>query len=182
MSGHLEKFFLTHRLAFLEKRLLRIPVSPVFPTQLKTCSTSIDLDLTFSDKLFNTSDTGPIKRSMDLNIADSGLSYDDVHKLYTTFGKSMGCLTAKIQPLLFLINGASVLVNGASNFENGASVFVYGASILSNDASNFANDASVFVNDVSVFVYGASNFENGAAVFVNGAYIIQRSGNNFRLT
>ena len=41
---------------------------------------------TFSDKLFNTSDTGPIKRSMALNIADSGLFYDDNHKLYTTFG------------------------------------------------------------------------------------------------
>lgn len=42
---------------------------------------------TFSGKLFNASDTGPIKRSMALNIADSGLSYDDLHKLYTTFGK-----------------------------------------------------------------------------------------------
>ena len=46
-----------------------------------------ELLLTFSDKLFNASDTGPIKRSMALNIADSGLSYDDLHKLYTTFGK-----------------------------------------------------------------------------------------------
>ena len=47
-----------------------------------------ELLLTFSDKLHNTSDTGPIKRSMALNIADSGLlSYDDIHKLYTTFGK-----------------------------------------------------------------------------------------------
>ncbi|XP_068701266.1 uncharacterized protein [Montipora foliosa] len=46
-----------------------------------------ELLLTFSDKLFNTSDTGPIKRSMALNIADSGLSYDDIYKLYTTFGK-----------------------------------------------------------------------------------------------
>jgi len=43
--------------------------------------------LTFSDKLFNASDTGPIKRSMALNIADSGLSYDDLQNLYTTFGK-----------------------------------------------------------------------------------------------
>ena len=46
-----------------------------------------ELLLTFSDKLFNASDTGPIKRSMVLNIVDSGLSNDDLHKLYTTFGK-----------------------------------------------------------------------------------------------
>ena len=46
-----------------------------------------ELLLTFSVKLFNASDTGPIKRSMALNIADSGLSYDDLHKLYTTFDK-----------------------------------------------------------------------------------------------
>ena len=46
-----------------------------------------ELLLTFSDKLFNTSDTGPIKRSMALNIADSGLPYANIHKLYTTFGK-----------------------------------------------------------------------------------------------
>ena len=46
-----------------------------------------ELLLAFSDKLFNASDTGPIKRSMALNIADSGLSYDDLHKPYTTFGK-----------------------------------------------------------------------------------------------
>ncbi|XP_015771018.1 PREDICTED: uncharacterized protein LOC107349382, partial [Acropora digitifera] len=46
-----------------------------------------ELLLTFSDKLFNASETGPIKRSMALNIADSGLSYDDLNKLYTTFGK-----------------------------------------------------------------------------------------------
>ena len=43
--------------------------------------------LTFSDKLFNATDTGPIKRSMAQNIADSGLSYDDLRKLYTTSGK-----------------------------------------------------------------------------------------------
>ena len=43
--------------------------------------------LTFSDNLFNVTDTGPIKRSMAQNIADSGLSYDDLHKLYTRFGK-----------------------------------------------------------------------------------------------
>ena len=46
-----------------------------------------ELLLTFSDKLFNATDTGPIKRSMAQNIAESGLSYDDLHKLYTTFGK-----------------------------------------------------------------------------------------------
>ena len=46
-----------------------------------------ELLLTFSDKLFNASDTGPIKRSMALNITDSGLSYDDLHKVYTTFSK-----------------------------------------------------------------------------------------------
>ena len=38
----LRKFFLSHFLAFREKILLRIPVSPVFPMQLKTCSTSIN--------------------------------------------------------------------------------------------------------------------------------------------
>ena len=46
-----------------------------------------ELILTFSDKLFNATDTGPIKRSMAQNVAESGLSYDDLHKLYTTFGK-----------------------------------------------------------------------------------------------
>ena len=44
-----------------------------------------ELLLTFSDNLFNVTDTGPIKRSMAQNIADSGLSYDDLHKLYTRF-------------------------------------------------------------------------------------------------
>ena len=42
-----------------------------------------ELLLTFSDNLFNVTDTGPIKRSMAQNIADSDLSYDDLHKLYT---------------------------------------------------------------------------------------------------
>ena len=46
-----------------------------------------ELLLTFSDNLFNVTDTGPIKRSMAQNIADSGLSYDELHKLYTRFGK-----------------------------------------------------------------------------------------------
>ncbi|CAH3035083.1 unnamed protein product [Pocillopora meandrina] len=46
-----------------------------------------ELLLTFSDNLFNETDTGPIKRSMAQNIADSGLSYDDLHKLYIRFGK-----------------------------------------------------------------------------------------------
>ena len=46
-----------------------------------------ELLVTFSDKLFNATDTGPIKRSMAQNIAESGLSYDDLHKLYTTFGE-----------------------------------------------------------------------------------------------
>ena len=46
-----------------------------------------ELLLTFSDNLFNVTDTGPIKRSMAQNIADSGLSYDDLHKLYTRFGR-----------------------------------------------------------------------------------------------
>ena len=43
--------------------------------------------LTFSDNLFNVTDTGPIKRSVTQNIADSGLSYDELHKLNTRFGK-----------------------------------------------------------------------------------------------
>lgn len=46
-----------------------------------------ELLLTFSDNLFNVTDTGPIKRSMAQNIADSDLSYDDLHKLYTRFGR-----------------------------------------------------------------------------------------------
>ena len=46
-----------------------------------------ELLLTFSDNLFNVTNTGPIKRSMAQNIADSGLSYDDLHKLYTRFGR-----------------------------------------------------------------------------------------------
>ena len=46
-----------------------------------------ELLLTFSGKLFNATATGPVKRSMAQNLADSGLSYDDLHKLYTTFGK-----------------------------------------------------------------------------------------------
>ena len=46
-----------------------------------------ELLLTFSEKLFYANDTGPIKRSMAQNIADSGLSYDDLLKLYTTFGE-----------------------------------------------------------------------------------------------
>ena len=41
-----------------------------------------ELLLTFSDNLFNVTDTGPIKRSMAQNIADSGLSYDDLHKVW----------------------------------------------------------------------------------------------------
>ena len=46
-----------------------------------------ELFLTLSDKLFNSSDdNGPIKRSMAQNIAGSGLSYDDLCKLYSTFG------------------------------------------------------------------------------------------------
>lgn len=44
-----------------------------------------ELLLTFSGKLFNATDTGPIKRSMAQNISDSSLSYDELHKLYTTF-------------------------------------------------------------------------------------------------
>ena len=44
--------------------------------------------LTFSDQLFDAShDNGPIKRSMAQNIAVSGLSYDDLCKHYSTFGK-----------------------------------------------------------------------------------------------
>ena len=47
-----------------------------------------ELLLTFSNKLFDASDdNGPIKRSMAQNIAGSGLSYDDLRKLYSTFGK-----------------------------------------------------------------------------------------------
>ena len=46
-----------------------------------------ELLLTCSDNLFNVTDTGPIKRSMAQNIADSDLSYDDLHKLYTRFGR-----------------------------------------------------------------------------------------------
>ena len=46
-----------------------------------------ELLLTVSDNLFNVIDTGPIKRSMAQNIADSGLSYDELHKLNTRFGK-----------------------------------------------------------------------------------------------
>ena len=46
-----------------------------------------ELLLTFSVKLFNAIDTGPIKRSMAQNIAESGLTYDNLHKLYTTSGK-----------------------------------------------------------------------------------------------
>ena len=45
------------------------------------------LELLLSDNLFNVTDTGPIQRSMAQSIADSGLSYDDLHKLYTRFGK-----------------------------------------------------------------------------------------------
>ena len=45
------------------------------------------LELLLSDNLLNVTDTGPIKRSMAQSIADSGLSYDDLHKLYTRFGK-----------------------------------------------------------------------------------------------
>ena len=46
-----------------------------------------ELFFTFSDKLFNSSDdNGPIKRSMAQNITGSGLSYDDLCKLYSTFG------------------------------------------------------------------------------------------------
>ena len=46
-----------------------------------------ELLLTFSDNLFDETDTEPVKRSMAQNIADSGLSYDDPRKLYTRFGK-----------------------------------------------------------------------------------------------
>ena len=46
-----------------------------------------ELLLTFSEQLFNTTNPGPIKRPMAQDIADSGLSYDDLHKLYMTFGK-----------------------------------------------------------------------------------------------
>ena len=46
-----------------------------------------ELPLTFSDNLVNVTDTGPIKRSMAQNIVDSGLSYDDLQRLYTRFGK-----------------------------------------------------------------------------------------------
>ena len=43
---------------------------------------------TFRNKLFNESDeNGPITESMAQNIAGSGLSYDDLRKLYTTSGK-----------------------------------------------------------------------------------------------
>ena len=43
---------------------------------------------TFSNKLFDASnDNGPIKRSMAQNIASGGLSYDDLRKLYETFGE-----------------------------------------------------------------------------------------------
>ena len=41
-----------------------------------------ELPLTFSDNLFKVTDNGPIKRSMAQNIADSGLSYDDLHKVW----------------------------------------------------------------------------------------------------
>ena len=43
---------------------------------------------TFRNKLFNESDeNGPITKSTAQNIAGSGLSYNDLHKLYTTSGK-----------------------------------------------------------------------------------------------
>ena len=47
-----------------------------------------ELLLTFNNKMFNEcNDNGAITRSMAQKIAGSGLSYDDLRKLYSTFGK-----------------------------------------------------------------------------------------------
>lgn len=89
MSGHWEKSFLTHHLILHEKNCWDFQCHQYFPCNQKhpppwsTKWTSSNIQW----ELFNASNNRLIKRSIEQNIANTGLLYDDLQKLYTTFSE-----------------------------------------------------------------------------------------------